>query len=587
MKTAIEDIKKYSTGFKKHFWQYLFLFLCLDFFNQYLLIPFSRFLNTYLFQVISVPFSSLQFIDTIITHHPFVCIALVIEVLFYMWLIYLEFAILLIGINSIRAACSLKKFLKEVQQAVKPRNFSAVLLVLLYTFLVIPVAEVIFRTPLLSKIQMGEFIWDYMTRKIILGGILLLFYLLIIIVGARLIFTLPKMILKQEKFKAAFAESWQMTKRGGYWKTISKILLLLLLSTILLVIFYLGCYLLQLLWDVFPGQFSFIMANINLFLIQVVSALTLAWFMWVCAGILVKPLKLKQKKYSKKHRRSNWILWVTILFLISSFGLIKNNSWYLDNTETKQPLIISHRGVNGNNGVQNTIPALKDTVKSKPDLVEMDLHETKDKKFVVLHDANLSKLTGINKKPSQLTLKKLTSLMAYENGHRAKIVSFDHYLDVAKKDKQRLLIEIKTTPADSKQMLEDFNRKYGKIILNRNYQIHSINYQVITKLHKINPELPVFYIQPYNFIYPTSLADGYSMEYSTLNPDFIRQAHKQKKAVYVWTVDNPNVMKKMLYDHVDGLITNNLEEAKVAVRQYEHNLSYANYLLNYIMTIPI
>ncbi len=111
------------------------------------------------------------------------------------------------------------------------------LLVLLYTFLVIPVAEVIFRTPLLSKIQMGEFIWDYMTRKIILGGILLLFYLLIIIVGARLIFTLPKMILKQEKFKAALAESWQMTKRGGYWKTISKILLLLLLSTILLVIF--------------------------------------------------------------------------------------------------------------------------------------------------------------------------------------------------------------------------------------------------------------------------------------------------------------------------------------------------------------
>ncbi len=77
------------------------------------------------------------------------------------------------------------------------------------------------------------------------------------------------------------------------------------------------------------------------------------------------------------------------------------------------------------------------------------------------------------------------------------------------------------------------------------------------------------------------------MEYSTLNPDFIRQAHKQKKAVYVWTVDNPNVMKKMLYDHVDGLITNNLEEAKVAVRQYEHNLSYANYLLNYIMTMPV
>lgn len=51
----------------------------------------------------------------------------------------------------------------------------------------------------------------------------------------------------------------------------------------------------------------------------------------------------------------------------------------------------------------------------KPDYVEIDLHETRDKQFIVLHDENLKKLTGINKTPSQLTLKQLTKLTAREN----------------------------------------------------------------------------------------------------------------------------------------------------------------------------
>lgn len=38
------------------------------------------------------------------------------------------------------------------------------------------------------------------------------------------------------------------------------------------------------------------------------------------------------------------------------------------------------------NGVQNTIPAMEATAKSKPDYVEMDIQETKDHQFVVFHD---------------------------------------------------------------------------------------------------------------------------------------------------------------------------------------------------------
>ena len=42
------------------------------------------------------------------------------------------------------------------------------------------------------------------------------------------------------------------------------------------------------------------------------------------------------------------------------------------------------------------------------------------------------------------------------------ITSFDQYLKAAAKIKQKLLIEVKTTPNDSPKMLQNFNKKYGK-----------------------------------------------------------------------------------------------------------------------------
>ncbi|NRO04516.1 hypothetical protein IMAU10031_01163 [Lactobacillus helveticus] len=90
------------------------------------------------------------------------------------------------------------------------------------------------------------------------------------------------------------------------------------------------------------------------------------------------------------------------------------------------------------------------------------MHETKDKQFIVIHDDNLQKLTGVNKNPHDLTLKQLTKLTAKENGHQAKLVSFDQYLKETKKLNQKLLIESKTTPNGSKKMLQTFNQNMQK-----------------------------------------------------------------------------------------------------------------------------
>lgn len=252
----------------------------------------------------------------------------------------------------------------------------------------------------------------------------------------------------------------------------------------------------------------------------------------------------------------------------------------------RRPVTISHRGVAEKNGVQNTISAMEKTSKLRPDYVEMDLHETKDHQFVVMHDENLKKLTGVDKTPHELTLNQLTQLTAHENGYRAKVASFDQYLAAAEKRHQKLLIEIKSTPRDSKEMLRNFNAHYGKRILRDHDQMHSLDYSVVTSLKKINPKLKVLYIQPYNFGNPQGAADGYSMEYSTLNQDFITQAHWQRQPVYAWTVNEEGIMKQAMYNRADGIITDNLGELNAAIKDFTGKQSYANRILNYIIVIP-
>ncbi|NRN86356.1 hypothetical protein IMAU30077_00071 [Lactobacillus helveticus] len=106
---------------------------------------------------------------------------------------------------------------------------------------------------------------------------------------------------------------------------------------------------------------------------------------------------------------------------------------------------------------------------------------------------------------------------------------------------------------------------------------------MIEGLHEINPRLFVLYIQPYNFTYPRSVADGYSMEYSTLNSDFIWQAHLQDHPVYAWTINDEKLMMKMMYEQVDGLITDKVSLAKKTIKQFQDDSSYANRIFNYII----
>lgn len=589
LKIIWRDLRQYSKNFWRHWLAFIILFVGMDLANQLVFIPLFRLATTYILQAGGIPFISYQNIGLLITQHTAVVIGLLVELVLLLLVIYWQFAYLLQELRLILSGqISFKRLMKDSWMAIHDIRPGSLPMMLLYFVLVLPFADLVFRTPLLSKVQIPEFILDFMTRSSLLLTILIIFYIVTTVLGVRLIMTLPLMIYRHQRTRQALVQSWRLTGKLKWWQYVKRLIVLGVLAAIVLGAFYAIVYGLQSLMDLFPGKFALGTATFNLTMIQVISELLTIWTGIIALQVVIAPLGSLQLsgKYSQKVGKPGKIIFTILVTSLSILAAI-NNFYYLNGADNARPVTISHRGVAEKNGVQNTIPALKKTHRLHPTYVEMDVHETKDHKFVVMHDENLKKLTGVNKTPHQLTLKQLTKLTAHENGYHAKVASFDQYLNAAEKLHQKLLVEVKTTPDDSKRMLKRFNRQYGERIIKDHDQVHSLDYRVVTGLKKLNPRLKVLYIQPYNFSYPKSVADGYSMEYSTLNFEFTQQAHQQRDVVYSWTVNNSDVMKQMMYDHVNGIITDNLAELNSSINDYMGSKSYANRILNFILVVPV
>ena len=80
---------------------------------------------------------------------------------------------------------------------------------------------------------------------------------------------------------------------------------------------------------------------------------------------------------------------------------------YLEAPVANKPLIISHRGVSNKNGVQNTVQSLEKPLSYLQISLRQMFRETKDGQFVMMHDANIKNLTGVNANPQDLTLEEI------------------------------------------------------------------------------------------------------------------------------------------------------------------------------------
>ena len=568
--------------FSLHWKNYLILFLVVELSLEVAVIPLFNAWTSLLLNLGAIPYLSYTNALSLVTSHPYITLGLLLELIILIICVFGQFALILNGVVLIRQnEFSFRAILKNTARQLRQLDPLGIFFFAGYFLLIVPFSGIFFNSPLLSKIVIPEFILDFLLQKPLYATLIGIFYLAIFILSIRLLFVLPLMLFEKVKIKAALAQSWQLTK-NKFWAYTLKLLKISFIALITNLGLIGILYSIQLGLDQNPLS-ALIGGSINITLLQIGSFLISVWAS-VALLQLILPADVTLATY--KSTKKSWLSKIAKpLFALFTLGALLGNGAYLVHLG-QTPLIISHRGVDAKNGVQNTIPALRKTAQAKPNYIEIDIQETKDHKFVVMHDENLKQLADLDTSPQELTLAQLTAFTVHENGHQAKIPSFDEYLSVAKQYEQKLLFEIKTTIRDSKNMLKNFFDTYKTTLKQNNHELQSLDYKVITSAKKYAPTLNAYYILPYNFIFPQTPANGYTMEKTTLNDSFVTQAKLSFKKVYSWTVNSEEDLKKAAFLDVDGVITDNVTEARWVYHNFNANTSYANRLLDAVILLP-
>lgn len=127
-----------------------------------------------------------------------------------------------------------------------------------------------------------------------------------------------------------------------------------------------------------------------------------------------------------------------------------------------------------------------------------------------------------------------------------------------------------------------FLNKYAKPI---KYQIHSLDYHLIDKVKKYDKSLVAYFILPYKSIFSRTKANGYTMEYFSLNQNFMTKLLTNHKKIYAWTVNNKSVMTGMILMGVNGIITDYLTTLKEEIKDSQSDKNYSSLLLHHIQDI--
>ena len=574
--------KPKKLGFKKIYLnldKILFLFFLIFMLVDYIWLPLNSVIAGFLLSQTGYLFISYNNIFSIIKNAPIVSLGFVVLIAINLLVAYFQLSILFIGARHLlyhekRTLIEYsRKVFRESLAFMKKLTISKALFIFLFVAMLFPFIRKIFKIYYFNKIVIPEFIQTYMEDKYWMWWVAIIsLSLLFFYVSVRLMFALPKVFYEKMSVKDSVLYSLEKTK-NNFWFYAWHLFLIIVKTNLFFYLPLIPILSIQFIVDSITQKESLVLAIINFVLIKNFHYMALTYFLVKFSSFLTgEELDIMPRREKDHIMRWGVMVCASTFFAIEGYN-------YLEAPVVNPPLVISHRGVSNGNGVQNTIQSLEKTAQLKPDLIEMDIQETKDGQFVMMHDANLRGLAGLNKTPQDLTLEELQQIDIHENGYTTKISSFDDYLNRANELHQKLLIEIKTSHKDSPQMMDHFLEKYAAKIKVYGHQMQSLDYHVVEKVTQYDKDIPIYFILPYNSVFPRTNATGYTMEYSTLDEYFVTKLWNTEQKLYVWTINGSESFDKSFLLGVNGMITDDLEMIKDELETAQEDPEYTDLLL--------
>ena len=226
-------------------------------------------------------------------------------------------------------------------------------------------------------------------------------------------------------------------------------------------------------------------------------------------------------------------------------------------------IIFAHRGLSGEYP-ENSLKAFKKAVEAKVDGIEFDVHITKDKVPVVIHDFKIDRVSNGKGYVANFTFSELRKFVLRENQF---IPRLEEVLEIIPPD-MPINVELKGNNSAfyTYEVLERFikNKKLSyKLIIVSSFSHREIKaFAELSnnkfKLGVVLSAIPISYIKFAKKL--SAYCINPSIAYITKR--MVKKAHSNGFKVFLWTVNNEKQLKKAVKLNVDGVFSNYADKLK-------------------------
>jgi glycerophosphoryl diester phosphodiesterase len=219
--------------------------------------------------------------------------------------------------------------------------------------------------------------------------------------------------------------------------------------------------------------------------------------------------------------------------------------------------ITAHRGASVA-APENSMAAFRAALAAGATYVELDVQHTGDRRIVVLHDADLMRMGADPRRVAELTAAEIGAIdigRKYDTRFAGETPpTLEQVIDLVR-GRMRLNIELKYNVPDP-----DLAPAVIELLRRKNFLdqvvITSLDYAALQQVESIAPGLRTGHIITASVgnVLRTE-ADFLSLNSAQATPSLVRRAHRAGKEVHVWTVNEPEVMLRMIERGVDNIIT--------------------------------
>ncbi|AEI44564.1 glycerophosphodiester phosphodiesterase [Paenibacillus mucilaginosus] len=234
--------------------------------------------------------------------------------------------------------------------------------------------------------------------------------------------------------------------------------------------------------------------------------------------------------------------------------------------------VTAHRGSSAS-APENTLAAIRQAIADGSGYAEIDVQETADGVVMLMHDDSVLRTTGIDKPMWKVTADELRQASAGAWFHKRfeaeRVPSLEEAVRTAK-GRIRLNVELKNN-GHGRRLAEETVRLLQAQDAVRDCTVTSFDGRLLAAVKKLDPRIKTGLIigekrSDMAAVLANPTYDAISIAYTLVQDTLVNEAAKHGKEVYVWTVNDPAVMERMLNLGVTSIITNHPEQLVRLIR---------------------